>query len=333
MTDSSKKKTSDQRELTLIGHLEELRMRLIICVGFFLLATVVCFFFAGPVLEIMIRPVTTMLAPPKIPVNEDGKTTTTLTLIVAPDGGVKAANNESLALTRNLTSLDVILLPHDSGGTTRTINLLQPPKQQSKIIYPSPLDPIMMLIKVALVMAILFSLIVWIWQIWLFIAPGLTEKEKGVIRPMLLSAVILFPIGAIFAYYMIFFIIKIMQQYIVPGIDILYNVSSYLKLMTTMMIVFGIIFELPLVIALLARMGIVTPAFLSHYRRHIYVGLSFAAMVITPTTDPFTMLISLVPLIILFELSVLIARPMALMRRRDEADDEVDLTPPGADAL
>jgi sec-independent protein translocase protein TatC len=84
-----------------------------------------------------------------------------------------------------------------------------------------------------------------------------------------------------------------------------------------MMIVFGIIFELPLVVALLARVGVATPEFLKQYRRHIYVGLAFAAMILTPA-DPITMIVAYIPLLVLFEVSIWIAQVMALMRRNDE---------------
>ena len=108
------------------------------------------------------------------------------------------------------------------------------------------------------------------------------------------------------------------------GIATLYTIRDYMKLMTNMMIVFGVIFELPLVVAVLSRIGIVTPAFLRHYRRHIYVGLAVVAMVITPA-DPFSMLIALIPLLILFEASVWLSQIMFLMRGRDFEDaDEPD---------
>lgn len=309
--------TNPQRELSLIGHLDELRMRLIICVVTLFVSVFFSFYFASPVLEFLIKPVTVILSKHQ-PVNEDNPTTTTLTLALQADGSLRGLHLDQIAAAQSLDSLDV-LIPADLAGTTRTLTLIKPAVRPNKIIYPSPLDPFMMLFKVAIILGILMSLVVWVWQIWLFISPGLTEKEKKVIKPLLLGTIFLFPIGALFAYYLIFLIIAVMQNYIVPGIDILYNITEYLKLMTTMMIVFGVIFELPLVMALLARIGIVTPAFLKHYRRHIYVGLAVVAMILTPA-DPFSMMAVFVPLIGLFEISYQLVKPMAYLRARAEAE-------------
>jgi sec-independent protein translocase protein TatC len=322
----SKKKVdpNPQRELTLLGHLDELRVRLIICFATLFAAIIGSFFFASPVLEFLIRPVTETLTPPKL--TPETTIPSTLTLVVHPDGRIQARRPEQLTNAQTLQSLEIVALSEDNS-TSRTFALIRPPESPSKIIYPSPLDPFMMLFKVAIIMGILVSLLVWVWQIWLFVAPGLTDNEKKVIRPMLVGAIFLFPLGAVFAYYMIFLIIRIMQGYIVPGIDILYNATNYLKLMTTMMIVFGFIFEMPLVMAMLARVGIVTPAFLLHYRRHIWVGLAAAAMILTPP-DPLSMLAVFFPLVLLFEISVLIARPMALLRARAEARFDRELESP-----
>lgn len=316
MSKAQKKGESDRRELTLMGHLDELRYRLIVCIVALFVFTVVSFFFARPVLELLIRPVTVespFLPPP--PEQQE------VVLRVNPDGGVSVINPERLMETPKFKVPPALLLEFPAGGdrmTTQTLNLTKK-REGADLIYTNPIDPFMMPLKVAIIMGILLSLAVWVYQTWAFVAPGLTEPEKKVVGPMLFGAILLFPVGAAFAYTLFFLIIPVMQRYIVSGIETLYTIREYLKLMTNMMLVFGVIFELPLVMALLARIGIVTPAFLRHYRRHIYVALSIVAMLITPA-DPFSMLIALIPLLILFEISVWLAGVMALMRSRDFED-------------
>lgn len=308
----------DRRELTLIGHLEELRYRLIVCIAALVFFTCVSFFVAKPALEFLIRPVTTespfLPPPPAQP---------SIVLEVDEAGRVSVREPAALAALDPAAPPPHLVMEFPAagdGGTTRAIDLT-PKRAGSDLIYTNPMDPFMMPFKVSIILGILLSLGVWVFQIWRFVAPGLTDPEKRVVGPMLTGAIILFPIGAGFAYVLFFLLIPVMQRYIVPGIATLYTIRDYLKLMTSMMIVFGVIFELPLVVALLARIGIVTPAFLRHYRRHIYVALSVVAMVITPA-DPFSMIVALVPLIILFECSVWLAGIMALMRRREMAEEE-----------
>ncbi len=308
------------KELTLLGHLDELRTRLIWSVSALVLTTLGSMFFAAPVLEFLIRPVTIMAAASAEPAEIEESDQ--VSLVVGDDGSVSLAGPENLRELDQIDHLVLELLPTQNDPTTRTVDIIgQGRRKRGGMIYHRPLDPLMMQLKVAIVMGILISLVVWVWQIWLFVAPGLTVKEKSVVRPLLAAAIVLFPIGAAFAYWMFFLIIQVMQQYVVSGIETLYTVQDYLKVMTNLMIAFGFIFELPLVIALLARIGIVTPAFLRHYRRHIYVGLAVVSMLITPA-DPFSMLMALAPLLLLFEVSVLVAGPMSRMRAREYDDAE-----------
>lgn len=317
MSKARKKGEPDRRELTLIGHLDELRYRLIICIVALFVSTVISFFFARPVLELLIKPVTVespFLPPP--PEQQE------VVFRVSEDGSVLIDGVEEFKEIKKFKVPPALVLEFADGATTRTLNLTKR-REGAELIYTNPIDPFMMPLKVAIIMGILLSLAVWVFQVWRFVAPGLTEPEKKVVGPMLSGAILLFPIGAAFAYTLFFLIIPVMQRYIVSGIETLYTIREYLKLMTNMMLVFGVIFELPLVMALLARIGIVTPAFLKHYRRHIYVALSVVAMVITPA-DPFSMLIALIPLLILFECSVWLTGIMAVMRSREFPDEAND---------
>lgn len=317
-----------EKEMSLLDHLDELRTRLIIGIVALIVAVAVSWSISRPVLEMIIQPVTRLVK--TAPVELQSGAETPLGLIVEPDGAVRVNYPERLAGLERLEEFYLIVPPSDDDSTTIVLALVGAGVSRgAKMIFTGPVDPLLMRLKVAIVLGILVSMFVWIWQIWLFIAPGLTDKERGVVRPMLLGAVLLFPLGAYFAYRMIFLIIVMMQRYVVTGVETLYTAHDYLKFMTTMMIVFGFIFELPLVVAIMARLGIVTPALLNQYRRHIYVGLAVVSMLITPA-DPYTMIMAFVPLVGLFELSILIAKPMAMLHERgqdDEDEDEEGATP------
>ena len=240
-----------------------------------------------------------------------------------PDGGIVVKNPEFLLEADRSSPLIFEFASGGDEGTSQALVLGLAAKALplSGLNYTSPLDPFMMRLKVSLILAILISLPVWVWQIWLFVAPGLTDKEKRVVRPMLIGAIGLFPLGASFAYVMLYLIFSVMLTYQVEGIVALYSIDKYFKLMTNMVIVFGFIFELPLIIAMLARVGIVTPAFLRHYRRHIYIVLALVSMLVTPG-DPWSMIAALIPLFGLFEISIWIAGVMAMLRRADEPPEE-----------
>lgn len=317
-----KETVSREREMTLLGHLDELRTRLIICVGALLVSVIACFFVAQPVLEFLVLPVSRLVkhAPPE----PDEKVIARTVLVDAETGEMKFQHPEILQKLDKIDHLQVVFVMNDDAGTTFAGPAIGGnPFKTTNIIYSRPFDSVLMPLKVAVVMGIFISLGVWIWQIWLFIKPGLTDKEIRVVRPMLGGAVFLFPLGAAFAYGMFFLVMRVMQNYALSSIETLYTIQDYLKVMTNMMIVFGFIFELPLVIAVLSRVGIVTPELLKHYRRHIYVFLAFVAMIVTPA-DPYSMMIAFVPLIGLFELSVLISRPMALLKRQADEEDDVE---------
>jgi sec-independent protein translocase protein TatC len=175
----------------------------------------------------------------------------------------------------------------------------------------------MMQLKVAIILGLLMSLPIVLWQIWLFVRPGLHNNEEKIVKPLLAGAMVLFPIGAAFAYFMVRLVIVVMRGYTVENVDTNYDISKYFSLLTSMMLIFGVIFELPLVLSIAARIGLVTPRMLTQYRRPAYAIMTFASMILTPA-DPWSMLAALVPMIILYEISVIVIRPLAALREREQ---------------
>ncbi|OOR91881.1 twin arginine-targeting protein translocase TatC [Moraxella caviae] len=166
------------------------------------------------------------------------------------------------------------------------------------------LAPIRLTFFVALFLVVPFVL----WQIWGFIAPGLYKHEKRVATPLLLAATVLFYVGVAFAYFAVLmpalkFFISFAPDNVIPMTDI----DSYLGFVMKLFLVFGAMFEIPVITLLLVLMRIVTPQALADKRRYIIVGCFFIAALVTPP-DGWSMIMLAVPMCLLFEAGLILAR-------------------------
>jgi sec-independent protein translocase protein TatC len=175
--------------------------------------------------------------------------------------------------------------------------------------YFSPIDPFLLRLKAALLIGVLLALPILIWHIWQFVKPALSGKERKAFVPVVIAAMILFPIGATFAYYFARFALLFLGKYTFSGLEPRLNIFKYLNFLLTMMFSLGLVFETPLVIMLLARMGIVNSRMLSRLRGQIYVGIFVLSAFLTPP-DVFTMMALSVPLVLLFEISIWLIKPI-----------------------
>jgi sec-independent protein translocase protein TatC len=175
----------------------------------------------------------------------------------------------------------------------------------------------MIYLKVGLYAGLFVASPAILWQIWSFVAPGLYRKEKRKILPFVAAATVFFISGAVFCYVVILPpAFEFLLTTAGPDIKPVLMMDEQLGLVMTMLLAFGIVFELPLILTLLAMMGIVDHKFLSKYRRHaIVVNVIIAAMV-TPTGDPFNLALMAVPMMACYELGVLGAY---LFRQKDPA--------------
>jgi sec-independent protein translocase protein TatC len=162
-------------------------------------------------------------------------------------------------------------------------------------------------------------------QLWLFIAPGLYRHERRAFLPFLVATPVLFIIGAGFVYYvMLPFAIRFFVGYQTPGghgtlgIELQAKVSEYLDFVTTLIFAFGLCFQLPVLLSLLGRVGIVSSAQLRSVRRYAIVGIVAVCAVVTPP-DPFSMMSLAVPLVVLYEISIWSVRLIEKQRARDDA--------------
>jgi sec-independent protein translocase protein TatC len=190
------------------------------------------------------------------------------------------------------------------------VHIMQERGQKPELIYTALYEAFFTYVKVAVFSAAFISFPVIATQVWLFIAPGLYRSEKRAFLPFLLATPILFFAGGALAYYVIFpnawrFFLSFQTS---PSnhqfsIDVLPKVSDYLNLVMKLIFAFGICFEMPVLLTLLGRVGIITAAGLKKYRRYAYVGCFIVAAILTPP-DVFTMTGLAVPLIALFEISI-----------------------------
>ena len=150
----------------------------------------------------------------------------------------------------------------------------------------------------------------FIWEIWKFIEPALFDDEIRHLRPAFLGGTLMFYIGCAIGYTLVFpFTFRFLVEYnLSPNITNQINLQSYIDNFTMLILVMGIVFEMPLLAWLLSLFGILKKSFLREYKRHAVVVLLVAAAIITPSGDPFTLMLVFVPLYVLYELSILVVR-------------------------
>lgn len=195
--------------------------------------------------------------------------------------------------------------------------------RDDKLVVLSPLDPFFAYLKIGLVVGLFMACPVWLYQAWRFIAPGLYDTEKHVVAPAVVSASLLFLAGGAFAYFLMFpMMFDVMVNQMMPrDLAASFTVDNYLSILFTLTLAFGLIFELPLIIAMMARVGLVTPEFLVKWRRYAIVLAFVIGGVLTPA-DPVSQIFMSVPLVIFYEVGIILARIMAKKRIAASAGDE-----------
>ena len=189
-----------------------------------------------------------------------------------------------------------------------------------KLIYTAPGTSFRILLSASLILGVILASPVIVAQLWGFLSPALYAHEKKVVIPVLIAIVALFLAGVALSYFVVLpltlrFLMSIESTALTPMI----SATEYFNFAISMCLAFGLIFEVPIAVLALTALGIITPAFLSRYRRHAIVICVVTASFITPGADPYSLFALTVPLYVLYELSVFVARFVVRGREKREA--------------
>ena len=164
-------------------------------------------------------------------------------------------------------------------------------------------------IQISVVLGFIASVPYILWEVWRFVRPALSPTEAKKSSRVIIFSSLFFFVGVAFAYFLIIpFSLNFAASYNISGqVNNLFTLDNYIGFLTMMMLGCGIVFELPMIIFFLAKLGIITAKFMRNYRRHAIVIILILAAVITPSPDMFTMTIVAIPIYILYEISIVVA--------------------------
>jgi len=205
--------------------------------------------------------------------------------------------------------LYLLTLPNDQ--------LANPPK----LIFLKPTGMLMVRLGIAIAAGLVLSLPIIVYQIWQFVAPGLLEKERRYIWPVILITVACFLSGVAFAYFiMLPFILPFLYSLGTETIQPTININEYIGFVVRIILVTGLVFELPAISFFLSRVGILNPRILRRYRRYAIILIFITAAILTPP-DPGSQILLAGPLLILYEISVWVS-VLASRRRAKSAEEQ-----------
>ncbi|SFD33649.1 twin-arginine translocase subunit TatC [Paracidovorax konjaci] len=195
------------------------------------------------------------------------------------------------------------------------------------LIATSVISPFMVPLKILLMSAFLVALPVVLYQVWAFVAPGLYSHEKKLVLPLVVSSTLLFFFGVAFCYFFVFGqVFSFIQSFAPKSITAAPDIEAYLSFVLTMFLAFGLSFEVPIVVVVLARMGIVSVDKLKGFRGYFIVIAFIIAAVVTPP-DVVSQLALAVPMCLLYELGIWAAQ---LFIRHTQAPEDADAQKPAA---
>lgn len=188
----------------------------------------------------------------------------------------------------------------------------------TRLKYLSPTEPFFITLKLALLVGLLLASPIVIYQIWAFLAPALHPTEKRAIVPSLYFGLVLFAGGVAMAYYIALPVtLEFTMGFQTESLEQSIVISEYLSVVTRLLLAFGIVFELPVVILALTAIGLVTPEFLAEKRRHAIALITVVSALITPGDVITLTILMIVPLALLYELSITLSK--LVVRRRSIA--------------
>jgi sec-independent protein translocase protein TatC len=195
------------------------------------------------------------------------------------------------------------------GFMTAHRTLAVDPNHPCKLAYQSVLEPFTTKIKIVTVTGLLLAMPVLLFELWAFITPGLKDRERKFAIPFVLSSMVLFALGAWFGLITLPRALNFLLGFAgTGGVVILMSVGKYVGFVVLVIAAFGLSFEFPLVLVSLMAVGVLSSRQLRQWRRYSVVGIAVFAAVITPSQDWFTMSAMMIPLLVFYELAILVGR-------------------------
>ena len=190
--------------------------------------------------------------------------------------------------------------------------------QGSHLIATNVISPFLVPLKITLLASFLIALPYVLYQVWAFVAPGLYSHEKRLVAPLVISSTVLFLAGVAFCYFFVFGrVFHFIQAFAPKSVSVAPDIEEYLGFVLTMFLAFGATFEVPIVVVVLARMGVVSVEALKNFRGYFVVIAFIISAVITPP-DMVSMLSLAIPMCVLYEVGLWVA---ALTGKKPAADD------------
>ena len=308
--------------LSLVEHLDELRTRIIICVAVFVAAFALCFWQDEVVLDIVNRPLakTAFSKGSEDPFEQTAAFQQSQKRFLLQFEMVSREMARADELSPELREQWATL--SDQAAATAAATPRAGPRRPVTLGVGEPFTAT---VRVAAYAAMLLALPVLLYQAYAFVLPAFSPRERQVALPLMALVPFLFIAGVLFAYYLILpAAINFLQNFNDESFDILLQARDYYKFSLMLMMVMGVLFQIPIGILAITRVGIVTPRQLRHNRRYAILELAVLAMLL-PGQDPFTMLLMMAPLIVLYEGSILLASLLDRRAERARAREEAEL--------
>ena len=229
-------------------------------------------------------------------------------------------------LLRSLVAAAIVFLPlaffQNELFTLVARPLLDKLPEGTSLIATSVVAPFMAPLKLSIVAALFIAMPFVLYQIWAFVAPGLYRHERRFAMPLFLSSVVLFYVGVAFAYYVVFPLMFAFLTSTTPeGVQMMTDISSYLDFVLLLFFAFGVAFEVPVAVVLLAATGLVKVESLKKHRGYVLLGIFIVAAILTPP-DAVSQCFMAIPMYVLYELGILFAQYLVRQRAADKARHE-----------
>ncbi len=182
-------------------------------------------------------------------------------------------------------------------------------KNATSLVFLAPAEAFWIHLKISFVTALIISMPLLFYHFWRFISPGLLPREKKYFMPFMLSATTLFLVGTLFCFLIVLpFAMTFLLGYKTTDISPMISVGNYIDFCLKFILAFGLVFELPLIIVFLTKFGLVSPKILAKHRKYAVLFSFVVAAILTPTPDAFNQTLMAFPMIILFEVGIILSR-------------------------